>query len=358
MQRSVADVLARLRAEGLQAPADDAARDALRPELADHMPIYLRVVVGIAAWIATAFLMFAIVAVARLESEIARMIVGGLFIGVGVVMRRQKTGEFLRWAAIAIALAGQGLVVAGIAEMVDSPTSAAIACLAVSVLLILVMRDFVLRFLATLSGAGALIVALVAMDVPHGYDVAIVALVVAAAWAWRGNLASRAEDLDEMIEPVRYGMIAVLFGAMLVRTFAVTGRSSFALGPGREFSELGPLATVGCTLALVALVWKILDEHGVALNGTISFALLAGATAFGFGTLDSPGVVAGVTVVALAFDRRDRALLVMAAVFLLTFLALYYYSLDLTLLQKAGVLSASGLLLLAVRTRVVARRDA
>jgi hypothetical protein len=358
MQRSVADVLARLRAEGLQTPTDDAARDALRPELAEHMPIYLRVVVGIAAWFATGFLLFSIIAVAGLEGEIARIVVGASFIAGAILLRQQTTTEFMRWGAIAMALSGQGLIVAGVAEMTDSPTSAAIACLAISVLLILLVRDFVLRFLATVSGAGSLLVALVAMEAPQGYDVATVLLVAAAAWAWRANLTRRTDAMDEMAEPVRYGLIASLFGAMLVRTFAVTGRSSFMLGPGRSFTELGPLATIGCTLALVVLVWKILDEHNVALNGTISFALLAGAVAFGFGTLDSPGVVAGVTVVALAFDRRDRALLAMATVFLLTFLAMYYYSLDLTLLQKAGVLSASGLLLLAVRSRVVARNDA
>lgn len=355
MQRSVADVLARLRAEGLQAPPDDAARDGLRPELAEHMPIYLRVVVGFAAWMATGFLLFALFAVAGLNGPVARTIVGMILIAVAAAARRGEQKEFVRWAAVAMALTGQGLVVAGAAESTDSPTVAAFVCLGVSVALIVFVRDFVLRFLATLSGAGAVVVALVAMEVPHGYDVATIVLVAEAAWAWRGNLARRDEALDETLEPVRYGLIAVLFGAMLVRTFAVTGRSSFALGPTREFSELGPLATIGWTVALVLLTWKIIDEHGVALSATIGFALLAGAAAFGFGTLDSPGVVAGVTVVVLAFDRRDRALLVMATLFLLTFLALYYYSLDLTLLQKAGVLSASGLLLLAVRSRVVAR---
>ena len=47
-------------------------------------------------------------------------------------------------------------------------------------------------------------------------------------------------------------------------------------------------------------------------------------------------------MLALGFDRRARALIGLSTVFFLTFGAAYYYGLNLTLLQKSGILAASG----------------
>jgi uncharacterized membrane protein len=80
-----------------------------------------------------------------------------------------------------------------------------------------------------------------------------------------------------------------------------------------------------------------------------------GALALGASASSSPGIVAGAAVLILAFDRRNPVLVGMAVVFLLVFGAAYYYNLDLTLLEKSGVLVGSGLLLLAIRSRLVPR---
>jgi uncharacterized membrane protein len=355
MRRSVADVLARLRAEGL-APAgnDDAAREALRGDLAEEMPWYLRAIIAFGAWIATAFLLFSLIAVAGLQDETIRAVVGVALIGAAVAIRRRTPppSEFLRWAAVAMALAGQGLMVASVAEMSDSPTLTSVFCLVISIVLIVLVRDTALRFLATLSGAGSFIIAFVAAKLPQGFDVAVVLLVLLCGWLWRGGLTRRSDAMDEMLRPVGYGLIVVLFGALLARTLATSAHSTFSLDVNRDFRELGIIATIGATIALLVLVWRILDELRIPLNAPLGFAVLAGTVAFGLGTLDSPGVVVGTAALMLAFDRRDRALLAMATVFLLTFGALYYYSLELTLLQKSGVLAASGLLLLGIRSRI------
>jgi len=115
---------------------------------------------------------------------------------------------------------------------------------------------------------------------------------------------------------------------------------------------LGPGTTVGITLAFMALVWKIIDEHGTSHSSGQSFAALAGVAALGAGALSSPGIVAGAATLVLAFDRRNRVLLGLAVIFLLVFGSAYYYSLGLTLLQKSGVLVGSGFLLIAIRQRI------
>ena len=108
----------------------------------------------------------------------------------------------------------------------------------------------------------------------------------------------------------------------------------------------------GAKLALLALVWLIIDEQGGAAGSPSSVAALLGVVALGATTLTSPGIIAGAGVLTLAFDRRDKVLLGMAIAYLLVFGTVFYYSLHLTLLEKSGVLAGSGVLLLALRQRL------
>ncbi len=353
MRLSVQRVLDRLIAEGL-APANSepAARTALAPEVERHLPWYMSLAVAIGAWLATTFLLFAIFAISGLRSETAQIVVGVLLASGAIFARREADAEFARWAAVAVALAGLGLVTAGVGGVTDSPAWAAAACFAVAAVFVLLVPDATLRFLSAMIGGGALFVWLLGNKVPYGFDVGIAIVVVVIAFTWRQGLAARADTLAGLLEPVGYALVVVLFGALLGRTMASSANAHGLFDVSRDVGALGPLATIVCTAALLALAWRVLDEHGLSLTAPLSFAILVGVVLLGAGTLDNPGLVAGVAALMLAFDRRNVVLLGMAAIFLVVFGSFYYYSLHLTLLQKSGVLIGSGLLLLSIRHRV------
>lgn len=354
MRLRVHDVLAQLASEGLVPPdATEKARQALAAELEDELPWYMRAAVALGAWVATIFVITSVAAIVRPRSELSWVVIGALLMGAAIVARRQATGEFPRWASVAVALAGHGMVTFGLAQMgADSVVRGALAGFVTAAALIWLMPDYTLRFIATLSGGSAVIVALIALKLPHGFDVGIAVVVAALAYAWRGALRTRADTVATILEPVGYALMVVLFAALLGRTLA-SAHANWSIDIGRETGRVGPISTIACTVALVVLAWRVLDEHGVSHSAPLSFALLAGAALLGATTLDSPGIVAGVAALMLAFDRRDRVLLGMATIFLLVFGSFYYYSLELTLLQKSGVLVGSGLLLLGVRHRLV-----
>src|SRR5687767_13908793 len=114
MRLKISDVLAHLKAEGLApAGADDAVRSALAAEMSDEMPWYMRVAIGVGAWVATAFLLGSLFAITGLKDDNARTIVGVLLIGAAVAVRRLSSAEFLQQAAVAASLAGQALVIDG-----------------------------------------------------------------------------------------------------------------------------------------------------------------------------------------------------------------------------------------------------
>ena len=354
MQLSVARVLTQLAAEGL-APAgvEEQARVTLAAEVADALPWYMRAAVAVGAWVATIFLLFAIFAIAGLRDEGPATVVGVLLLVAGIALRRTATEEFVRWAAVALSLAGLGMVTFGVGGMADSAMYAAAVCLIASAVLIALSDDATLRFLCTLSGGSALFVWLVGSKFPWAFDAAIAVSVLCLAIVWRVRVRERSDEFTRMLVPVGYGLAVVLFAALISRTFATSSMSRWTTDIGSEIGALGPLAAVACTAGLLALTWKIVDEHGTSLSSPATFAALAGVVALGAITRDTPGIVAGVGMLMLAFDRRNRVLLGMAAIFLLVFGSFYYYSLDLTLLQKSGVLVGSGLLLLGVRSKLV-----
>jgi uncharacterized protein DUF4401 len=354
MRLTLRAVLDRLRAEGLAtADMEGDVRAALGKSMHEEIPWYLRTLVGIGAWTATGFLLAFLLLIAGLRDEIARMVAGALIVAAAVWVRRETRAEFVKQSAVAASLAGLGLILAGIGELSRSATVVGSTAVVLAVVLARLMPDRVHRFLMAILGAEALIFAMVD-TIPYGFDLAVLAIVALTGYVWRAGVRHRSDEVAEMLEPVSYGLVVALFGALL---FSATSRlgaqltREMSLGQSRV-AALGPLTTIGITLALIALIWSIDEEHGTSHTSGASFAALTGAAALGAGSLYSPGIVAGVAGLMLAFDRRNSVLLGMAVVFLLVFGSVYYYNLDLTLLEKSGVLAGSGLLLLAIRSRI------
>ena len=355
MRRSIGTVVARLRHEGL-APSgvEEVARVEMAKEFADHIPSYLRAAVATGAFVSTGFLLGFFFALAGLRDAATRLGVGIVLMAVAAWVRREERTEFLRWAAVALALAGGGLVTAAVGEMTDDATQTSLACLGCALLLIYFVRDYVLRFLATLAGGAALLVAVETARTGQGFDLGLVLIVVAAAWVWRMDLAGRGDGAAEILEPIGYALVVVLFGGLMARATLASAYGGFTnFGPGgRPLGDVGPLAGIALTLALVVLIWRVLDDLGIALSSPTAIAALLGAAALGVGALNSPGIIAGTAVLMLGFDRRNPQLVGLAALFLIVFLSFYYYNLELTLLEKSGVLVGSGALLIGIRHRI------
>jgi uncharacterized membrane protein len=277
-----------------------------------------------------------------------RIIVGSLLVTGAVYLRRVSVSEFRKHAAVAASLAGQGLILASIHEITDSPKITAAALVALAVALMPVIQDSLHRFLSTLAASAGLYVMIIDDGLP-GFEAVTIVLVIIVALVWRYRVGERSSKVASLLEPVGYATVVALFGALLAGTMTQLGNMS--LDPGVNI-RVGRATTIAVMVLLALFVWKINDEH--RMSGTTSgFAAISGVLALGLATLSSPGIITGAAILALAHDRRNRVLLGMGIVFLLVFGSVYYYSLHITLLEKASVLVGSGLLLLAIRYRMV-----
>ena len=361
MQLTLADVFGQLVAEGLAPPESLArARVELNGSADRGPPWYARVIAGFGAWIATGCLIGFLVIVDLVDNETAAMVVGALLVVAGVYARRQAEPDqdFIRQLSLAVSLAGQVLVVVGVRATTESTAAAGLAAVAMSGVIVALVPDQAHRFMAALTGSIGLVATMASFRlawyvgslgplgdvVLRGSDIVAAALVGLIGYVWRLDMRARSTDRADMLDPVGYGTIAGLL-VMLVFSAWFHELEDFTRGQrsGAAAWTFGPGTTIAIAVALSALMVAIL--HGLrATSVTAATPVLLALV-----TLSTPGIIAAVALLALGFDRRNRVLLGIASVFLVKFMSMYYYSMKLTLLEKSGVLVASGLLLLGAR---------
>ena len=349
MRLTIGEIAGRLEAEGLAGPAEvDALRATLVREAEEDIPWYMRAAVGAGAWAATAFLLVFLFGLQLLKDDVTRIVFGVVLVAAALWARRQASSEFMRQASVAAGLAGQGLIIVGTGAIAHSGVIAGLVGLVLSVAMIVLMPDRVHRFLSTLIAAGCAVVVVVDLGQRAGLEALIVLLSGLTAAVWRGGVRERSATVGDAAEPVGYGLLVAAF-VILLYSEASGGRIS----PLHE-SMAGPgiVTTLAIGALLMVLVSLILRETELPLSAPISLLTLGAIVLLAAVTRTSPGIIAGVAVLVLGFDRRNPLLIGMAAVFLTVFGSVYYYSLSLTLIEKAGVLAASGVVLLAAAAAI------
>jgi len=361
----IATLLDRLVAEGHATPTQPAlAREALAAaeEAEEATPWYVRVAAGFGAWIATLLVVGFLGGIGLRPGDASALVVGLALVAGAVALRRTARAEFARQVALAASFAGQALVMLRLADVTDSVGGAGIAALALSLALIPIVPDAVHRFASAVVGSLGLLAAVASLRLRwdagadaeafapsllavRGADLAALALVAVAAWAWRSDVRWRDARLAEIVEPVAWGVTVAVLGVLLAD--AALGPSIGWFTPGSRASDwqLGALTTLGVAAAIGALALAAFREHGG--GGAMRPLALGGVAALALLTLPTPGIAAAIGVVLLGFDRRRPLLVGLGALFLVAFLGFFYHALRLTLLEKSWMLAASGLLLLA-----------
>lgn len=336
------------------AAARDRARAALDTLEAGGVPWYLRLLTGIGAWVGGGFMLSFITGIIAAilganSFEGIAIILGLIIMAAAVALRRGVTGttvgaQFLRQLALVACFCGQMLFIGGTGATTESVEAAAVAALIASVLLIAVYPDRVQRFCSTFIAAGSLITLI--RQMPYCADVMALSMVGAVLYLGRVALRDGTDERAEIVEPVMYGLAIALFGLLIASTLVMMfGFSTTDMKEVRAVL-IGKPTAFGFVLALLWLTASIFGEHGEQPTSPEALMAFAAIIAIGWITQSTPAITATMLMLVLGFDRRARALVALSTVFFLMFGTAYYYGLHLTLLQKSGILAASGALCL------------
>ena len=317
------------------------ADDAPLPTRSDEekpMPWYVAGLVGIGAWIAAVFLMAFLFATELMNNEQSMLITGIVFCGVALGFKYAlRHAIFPNQLAFALSLAGQGLIIGSRFEMATLWPIVLTVLILEGVLFVL-YPDSVHR----LSSLMAIVVAIVAQLADWSMTVYVPAMVVLLATGslgvWWQQHAIKLSRGWGFFAPLAIGLPLSVLGLCIVQLTA----AEFVDGPWWQ-------AAVGLGVLLLVLGGLILHELDLPSGSVVGVGILLLTAVLMVPAFETPGVLAAVLVLGLAFWRRHALLLGIGIAGLLLFISGYYYNLDLTLLTKSLILMGSGLALLALR---------
>ena len=313
-----------------------------------HTPWYVRVMLGVAGLIAAVFLLgFIGVGVAFvIKSQTASMAVGLMVITASyAIFHLAPRNDFSTMFALAVSLAGQALVIFGLFGMFSDGHGKRFPWGTVALFeaaLALIIPNFTHRAISAFGAGAAFGFACVAWGAN-----AIAPGVVAAAitYIWLNEM--RLGRLHSVVTPIGYGLTLAF---VLIEGMAQFGHTMMMVfGPRAQPAQLAGIGETFVALALFVSVWVLLKRAAWPLHGMRAALALVAAAVIGIVSWKAPGIAGGLMIALLGYSNGNRGLTALGIVALLMYVSSYYYLLETTLLVKAGVLLATGLVLLAVR---------
>ena len=303
----------------------------------ESTPWYIRLLIGLTAWLGALFFLIFLLA-ELLDGDTGAIITGLMFCGAAIVLRWQaSTSVFLGQLALVISLAGQGVFMLGVGNLTDSIVAIALATIVLELLLIGFYRDILHRFLSTLVIIGALLALLWEVKLLEGVHGLMTLLAVGSLWLWMSEAWWITNKLDQFSRPIAFGFVFGLFGLLLL---------SLVDDPEIKYWWLSAL---GLWLVLLGLEYLILRSYEIAPTSRIGASLFGGTLLLLVPSSQTPGILGALIVLLLGFQRGNRVLMGLATIFLIFFLANFYYLLELTLLMKSLLLMLTGLLIFTLR---------
>lgn len=314
-----------------------------------RVPWYVRVMLGIAGWIGAMFLLGfvgAAFAVLMRSSGAAFVLGAGTCAAAVFIFRAVPKNDFVAQFGLATSLAGQMMMAFAAGQWFERSLAGIALFVALQqAVLFVVVPNFVHRAWSAWTG---LLAASYAM-----LDAGLFAFTPALSCAAFAALALSEFRLARHGSMVRAGTYGLALAATQVVIFHGGALEVLFLSKGAPGVLLGPVGTwLGRLASLAVLLWTtvmLLRREGLALSSGPGRVGLAGALVLGLVSLKAPAVGPAAAILVLGFANADRVLAGLGVVALLGYLSQYYYALHATLLEKSGLLVATGLTLVAVR---------
>ena len=321
--------------------AREAARDVLNRRRGTSW--YLQLLAGVSAW-AAASLVIGFIFVEILEQSRDGIPLGLLLVAVASVARRfGPTGSsFVRQLTVATMIAAEGLLLAGLADLHRLGDERWLYAAGVMFLALAAFPDRLHRFATTVLGAGFLCIWIVVKDSDLALHVVATPLyaLALALFLWGPELDRR--RFAPMVGPLAYGLLVVSFALLALVLWGPIAQQSHTW-----VSATGITAVVA--LGVVPLVSSEIRDAGATAIAATSGVVVALAVITG----SSPGIIAGLGVLGVAFHRRNPLLFGFGTAAFAVCLFAWYYDLALTLWTKSGILIGSGAVLLVARAALL-----
>lgn len=316
-------------------------------------PWYVRVMLGIAGWVGALFLLgFVAVGLSFVvESTAGSLTAGVLLTGIAVALfRALGDNDFIAQFAFAISLAGQVLILLGLAQWLNEDTAKVAFCtMLLGTALFWLVDQFLHRFWSALVivASGALVIGsfgLASMLPAFG------AACFTALWLTELRFADRCGVAPAFGYALTIGTLATVFSHRIFGPSWWLDWQPDLIEP--KLSMWLSAAALGLTVWLCGRY--LLNRDLPVKTGRHDLILLVVSVLAAVISTHADGLVITALLIVIAHAIGNWPLLGVGLVSLLAYLSYYYYQMDLTLLTKSAVLLMVGSALLLGRW--VARR--
>lgn len=326
-------------------------------------PWYVQCLLGLSAWLATLLLLVFVAFSGFVTSEEGALVAGLALCAAGVAVLRSDAGPFWRQCGTAMAFTGQILLIYGLSSS-TSFTSACFFVLLMAAAIYALGPDVILRFLSGLliAAAGAALIwrglapELMRDDLldawlyfdPDRAGFVWLPIAVIGAWAtaviltWSHRVGGKR---GQALQPLAWALLLSVQGMV----WLAGGISAQHLPAMWQANVQGTLLVVAGALLPAASAMAVLWPRRHVLTAGVVWGVPLALLVLALFWLPSPGVGFALAWLLLGFGLNQLRLVIFGVLSLLIYLAVYYYQLNVPLLQKAMWLGGAALLLFVLR---------
>lgn len=314
-------------------------------------PWFIRGCAGISAWFASLFIIGFLAFAEVITNDMGAIGVGLMLCGTGVaISRSRRDSDFATQGALAICLAGQLLFVFGLSELRygEPLTLTVLLIIALETLLIWFYESSLLRFISTLVIISSVSALIYDLDVTNIMPFLVIILLAGSIYLWENELFLATSNYSNIYRPVGTGLS---IGALALVSLPVVQILNISLWW---------VSTVGLLVILLWVIRTIAIANNLELRSSGIGAAFGGGILLAVPGIQIPGLVASMAVLIHSFHRGNKFLLGVALAFMTYFVTLFYYDLEITLLQKSFALLGGGIAFWVIRfftLRLMFRND-
>lgn len=304
-------------------------------------PWYIKVLLALAGWLAALFFFgfFALTLVDITDNTVVRALLGLAMLLAAYFILRSPQSEFLEHVGLAVSLSGQALIGWALFEFLEFKDKEIwLIGAAVQMLLAWFMPSFLHRVFSAFIAAYAFSVFMALVGLPTLFS-SIIMFVCAWLWLHEFQFKHHIPRLRAMAYGLTLGLIMLKSATPLAWLWPEQNGANNV----SQWLDEG----LNC-LILLYVTAVLLKRYKIAFSITPSICALVATLLIGLASMQAPGLASAIMLIVLSFAASHRVLMGLALTSALFYMAKYYYSLELSLNQKAISLIILGLILLAL----------
>ncbi len=342
---SAATLLDKLSDSGFE-PEPDAAGFIIEQSGEPNLPIYLRILVGIGAFVAAmCFIGFlALGELINIQNEMGLLVWGVFFLGIAIWFKRlSASGEtlkhsFFNQCSFALIATGKIVFVVGIAMILESIWGVPLGLLLVTAATYFTYRTTLDRVLSVFALLYSVLFAILWDKTLDGITQWYLNGYILAQYLLAALLLTYPK-LKRTLAPIANALVLSLCASVVL----LITHKGFVLD---LYSGVFQPVFINITFT-AGLIGLIAWANGGLVKLRSEPLILAIAGALALGVVSAPGILLAITLLVLGYAKHELLSTVLGALLIPVFMWVYYYSIDVSLLQKSAILAGSGAVLLA-----------